>query len=102
VTQYEFIMPQVKFVKAYPTLQVESGALLMEALLKAGLPVASSCHGDGICGKCRVQVVAGSENLTPANAIEALVRERLRVPSGYRISCQTRVMGDITIDTAYW
>lgn len=95
-------MPHVKFVKTYPTLEVEAGSLLMEALLRAGLPVASSCHGDGICGKCRIQILQGAENLTQINAIEAIVRERLRIPAEYRISCQTRVMGDITIDTSYW
>ncbi len=95
-------MARIQFVKTYPTLEVEAGTLLMEALLRAGLPVASSCHGDGICGKCRIQIVSGSENLTQINPIEAIVRERLRVPPEYRISCQTRVMGDITIDTSYW
>lgn len=74
----------------------------MEALLKAGLPVASSCHGDGICGKCRIHIVSGSENLTKINPIEQIVRDRLRVPPEFRISCQTRVLGDITIDTSYW
>lgn len=95
-------MPSIQFVKTYPALEVEAGTLLMEALLKAGLPVASSCHGDGICGKCRIQIVSGAENLTQINAIETIVRDRLRVPKEFRISCQTRVMGDITIDTSYW
>jgi 2Fe-2S ferredoxin len=95
-------MPTVRFVKTYPALEVEAGTLLMEALLKAGLPVASSCHGDGICGKCRVQIIAGAENLTKIDTVETLVRERLKVPPEYRISCQARVMGDITIDTSYW
>lgn len=95
-------MAWIRFVKTYPALEVEQGTVLMEALLKAGLPVASSCHGDGICGKCRVQIVAGAENLTKINEIETLVRDRLRVPAEFRISCQTRVVGDITIDTAYW
>lgn len=95
-------MPTIRFVKNYPDLQVETGAVLMKELLKAGLPVASSCHGDGICGKCRIQIVRGSENLSKINALETLVRERLKVPREYRISCQTQVLGDITIDTSYW
>jgi 2Fe-2S ferredoxin len=95
-------MAWIRFVKTYPALEVESGTILMEALLKAGLPVASSCHGDGICGKCRIQIVSGAENLTKINSVEAIVRDRLRVPAEFRISCQTRVTGDITIDTTYW
>ncbi len=95
-------MPTIRFVKPYPEIQVSSGAQLMQELLKAGLPVASSCHGDGICGKCRIVVIEGSENLSQINALENLVRERLKVPREYRISCQTLVLGDITIDTSYW
>lgn len=95
-------MPTIRFKKTYPDLEVEPGAFLMEELLKAGLPVASSCHGDGICGKCRMQIVEGAENLSKINSVEQLVRERLNIARDYRISCQTRVMGDITIDTSYW
>jgi 2Fe-2S ferredoxin len=95
-------MPTIRFVKNIAPLEVESGAVLMEALLKAGLPVASSCHGDGVCAKCRVQVVAGLENLSSVNSVEQMLRDRLRLASGWRISCQTRVLGDITIDTTYW
>lgn len=74
----------------------------MEALLKAGFPVASSCHGDGICGKCRIQILEGAENLSKINEVEQLVRDRLNVPKEYRISCQTRVLGEVLIDTSYW
>jgi 2Fe-2S ferredoxin len=95
-------MPTIRFVKNLPEIQVESGAVLMEALLKAGLPVASSCHGDGICAKCRVQVLAGAENLSPIGPLEQMLRDRLRIPSGIRISCQSLVLGDILIDTSYW
>ncbi len=92
----------IRFVRKFPDIEVPAGSLLMEALLKAGLPVASSCHGDGICGKCRIQIVGGTENLTKINDIETIVRDRLKVPREYRISCQARVTGDILIDTSYW
>lgn len=74
----------------------------MDSLLKAGLPVASSCHGDGVCAKCRIIVLEGLENLSKANPIEQMLRDRLRIPANVRISCQTQVLGDIRIDTSYW
>ena len=74
----------------------------MKALLAAGLPVASSCQGDGICAKCRIQIVEGAENLSPVNPREQILRDRLRIPREYRISCQTLVLGDIKIDASYW
>ncbi len=74
----------------------------MKALLAAGLPVASSCQGDGICAKCRIQIVEGAENLSPPNPREQILRDRLRIAREYRISCQTTVLGDIKIDASYW
>jgi 2Fe-2S ferredoxin len=95
-------MPFIRFVKNFPEREVASGANLMEELLLAGLPVASSCHGDGICGKCRVRVISGMENLSPINALERMLRDRLRIPNEFRISCQSRVFGDVVVDTTYW
>ncbi|MGZ3721798.1 MAG: 2Fe-2S iron-sulfur cluster-binding protein [Bdellovibrionales bacterium] len=95
-------MPTIRFAKKIPEITVAQGANLMEELLLASLPVASSCHGDGICGKCRVRVLKGAENLSKIVPLEELVRDRLKVPVGFRISCQTQVLGDIEIDTTYW
>lgn len=95
-------MPTIRFAKNIQPVELESGDLLMPRLLSAGLPVASSCLGDGICGKCRVQVLSGGENLSPVESLEGLTRDRLRIPSGVRLSCQARVTGDIVIDTSYW
>lgn len=74
----------------------------MEALLEGGLPVASSCSGDGVCAKCKITVLAGMENLSPENEIESFLREKNNIPKNQRISCQTRVLGDVKVDTSYW
>jgi 2Fe-2S ferredoxin len=95
-------MPTIRFVKKFPELVVPHGSVLMEELLRANLPVASSCHGDGICGKCRIRILQGAENLSQIGPIEQLVRERLKVPVEFRISCQTLVLGDVLVDTSYW
>jgi ferredoxin, 2Fe-2S len=99
--QYD-LMPVIRFVKNIAPLEVESGAVLMDALLAAGLPVASSCHGDGVCAKCRVVVLEGAENLSGVGPVEQMLRDRLKIPKGVRISCQTKVVGDVLIDTSYW
>ena len=74
----------------------------MEALLEGGLPVASSCSGDGVCAKCKITVLEGMENLSPENEIESFLREKNKIPKNQRISCQTRVLGDVKVDTSYW
>jgi 2Fe-2S ferredoxin len=95
-------MPNIRFLKNRDPLTVEAGANLMKSLLEAGLPVASSCHGDGICAKCRIQIIEGAENLSQVNPREQMLRDRLRIAREYRISCQTLVLGDITVDATYW
>ncbi|MEK7357408.1 MAG: 2Fe-2S iron-sulfur cluster-binding protein [Bdellovibrionota bacterium] len=95
-------MAQIRFAKPRPPLNVADGVNLMQALLAGGLPVASSCKGDGVCAKCRIEIVDGHRNLSPQNEREVFLRERHEVPKNQRISCQTTVHGDITVTTSYW
>lgn len=74
----------------------------MTSLLDADIPVASSCNGDGVCAKCKVTIIEGAENLSIENEIENFLKQKISIPAHTRISCQTIVNGDITIDTTYW
>lgn len=74
----------------------------MHALQDAEIPVASSCGGEGICAKCRLKIVAGAENLSTESTAEKDLREHHGIPAGERISCQTLVLGDVTVDATYW
>ncbi len=74
----------------------------MEALLKEGRPVASSCNGDGVCAKCRIEILEGAENLSPIEEREKFLIEKNKIPKNFRISCQAKVRGDIKIDAPYW
>ena len=95
-------MAKISFTKPFPVIEVAKGENLMQALIKNGLPVASSCYGDGVCGKCRLEILSGKENLSPINDNEKLVRERLNLAKEVRLSCQTTVEGDVTVDATYW
>jgi 2Fe-2S ferredoxin len=96
-------MPIIRFTKKNrPDLEVDSGSNLMKALLSAEIPVASSCHGDGVCAKCRLQVTGGESNLSKPNEIEQFLKEKFQLKAGQRISCQVSVQGDVEIDASYW
>lgn len=95
-------MPQIRFVKGQSPIDVEVGANLRQSLLRAGLPVASSCGGDGICAKCHIKILSGANNLSEESDFEVGLRERNNIDRGRRISCQTKVLGDITVDASYW
>lgn len=84
-----------------PSSDSESQSL-MGILLKAQLPVASSCKGEGICGKCRVLVLKGNENLSLPTGLETKTKNKNKITDSERLACQAYLTGDITIDTNYW
>lgn len=76
---------------------------LMDALLKIGLPVASSCRGDGVCTKCRLHVTELEAGATsPVSDFEQGLLDRIAADDDERISCQTEVLGLIEVDADYW
>jgi len=95
-------MPRIEFSKNIAPIEVAAGTNLMTALTGAHLPVTSSCYGKGVCSKCRVQIINGQENLSLETASEVALRQRNNISNDYRISCQTQVLGDVTVDTSYW
>lgn len=95
-------MPTVSFVKKIPSINVQEKSNLMKALLAAQIPVASSCHGDGVCCKCKVQVLSGNENLSAPNQTELFLKEKFNLKPSERVSCQVEVLGPVSIDTTYW
>ena len=95
-------MPRISFKKNKPSIEVEEGANLMKALVDNGVPVATSCGGEGVCTKCVITVVEGRENLSRPNELEDDMRDIHDIPREQRMSCQTEVLGDVTVDTGYW
>lgn len=95
-------MPRITFVKNKAPIDIPEGIMLMEALLAHGVPVASSCKGDGICGKCRMRIVEGADNLPAKSAAESSVLEKNLAGHDERLSCQVQVFGDLKVDTGYW
>jgi 2Fe-2S ferredoxin len=95
-------MPRIKFVKGFPELEVPKGANLMAALREGGRPVASSCRGQGVCTKCVIRIVEGKHNLSAQNQNEKDLREIHDIPKDVRVSCQTFVEADVTVDATYW
>lgn len=95
-------MPMIKFIKNKPAFEVPEGADLMAALTEKGLPVASSCGGDGVCCKCVLKIIEGEHNLSSPNETELFLREQFNLAKNIRVSCQTKVLGDVTVDANYW
>lgn len=94
-------MPKIRFVKNNNEINCPEGSNLMRTLLDAGIPVASSCDGDGICKKCKVTIVIGDDfkNLTQLEVFASEIKE---LKSNQRLACQFSIKNDLIIDTSYW
>lgn len=90
-------IPQLK-----KQIEVPEGENLMKALLVGGIPVASSCHGDGVCAKCKMFVEGAPGSTSAVGDLEQFLIEKFQLKPGQRISCQVQVTGDIKVGTTYW
>lgn len=85
-------------------LGIAASALADESLLdvarRAGVPLGNSCGGVGVCTRCRVRVLSGSESLSAATSVET--RFSRDFAEDERMACQAVVAGDCAITTTYW
>jgi uncharacterized 2Fe-2S/4Fe-4S cluster protein (DUF4445 family) len=82
----------VTFLPHEKKIKVPAGTRLIRAAMEAGVHINASCGGDGVCGKCRIQIEAGgvaeglSEKLSDTDVAE-----------GYRLACKAVVDEDVTV-----
>ena len=101
-------MPKVTVTDTLQIFDVPENSVLFDAVAECGTELPHGCLS-GSCGACRINVIAGAENLTPpslieSNTLEAIKDEYLKKegPSflegkHIRLSCRLRVKGDISI-----
>jgi 2Fe-2S ferredoxin len=92
-------MPRVTFL--HPdgkSGEVQTDLSLLEAAEQLGFPLNHDCGGNASCTTCRVDVIAGSENLSEIDFDEQdlLDREALTEPY-HRLGCQARILGDVIV-----
>lgn len=81
--------------------QADPKRSLMDNLLEHGLPVASSCRGDGICGKCRMRI-RPLLTLPPPSELEKKTLEKNKAEPDERLSCQIYPTQNLIVETTYW
>lgn len=92
-------MPRVTFLHPDGASgEVPTDLSLLEAAERLGFPLNHDCGGNASCTTCRVDVIAGSENLSDIDFDEQdlLDREALTEPY-HRLGCQARVLGDVIV-----
>ncbi len=78
------------------TFQVAAGSNLLQAAIEAGESLEYVCK-QGRCCTCKVKVLQGEKNLSPPTASEAQRLGRDKIKRQWRLACQSRVNGPITV-----
>ncbi len=75
---------------------------ILDVARRAGVPLGNSCGGVGVCSRCKVRVLAGGNNLSPATSIELRFGAARGFGEDERMACQAVVNGDCDVTTTYW
>jgi len=85
---------KVTFLPDQKEIELARGVTLFEAAGKAEIYLNSLCGGEGVCGKCRVQVTKGNAK-ADKHSIAFFSRDEIR--KGYVLACQTRVTDNLEV-----
>ena len=78
------------------TIDCAAGESVLEAALRAHLPIAHACGGKAKCSTCRIWILEGVEASPEKSAAERDLTDRLGLTNEIRLSCQFRPTSDIT------
>ena len=81
-------MGSINFLPGEKSIPPDRDRTLLDLARDSGIPLAATCGGKGICGKCRVVVTSSDGPLPPPSDREREVLGRL-IPKGYRLACET-------------
>lgn len=86
---------------------IEKGKTLKEASVALGVDIEGVCGEKAICGTCKVRIEEGNfekygitstrDNLSPMGPTERKFFNLQQEEEGYRLACQTKIMGDVVI-----
>ena len=77
------------------SLQTHAGGKLLTTLADAGIFLSSACGGGGTCGQCRCRILNGGGSML---STEEGHFTRGEARDGWRLSCQTAVKHDMSIE----
>ena len=83
--------PDAREVEAAPS------ETLLEAAVRAEIPMIHTCGSLARCSTCLVAVLEGLENCTPRTDSEQAVADHLKFKPMMRLACQTRATGPVVL-----
>ena len=77
-------------------LVCEKPLTLLDAARQVGVPLRADCGGEGVCGKCRVQILSAHKSLAHSEAEEAHISKE-NLEQGFHLACETVISEDASI-----
>lgn len=92
-------MFKITFLPSGRTGEIADGESVLEAAQRLGVELNHECGGVASCSTCRIQIPtgAGPAPLSAVDVDEREILEREQLDGRYRLGCQARVSGDITV-----
>jgi adenylate cyclase len=90
-------MPLIHYLPDRITIEASDGESLLQAALRAKIPLTNVCGGLGRCSTCRVSVVEGQEHCPPRTPKEQAIADMLHFPANVRLACQTIPTGSVKV-----
>ena len=83
-------------VEGFDPVDVDPGVTLLEACEQGGIPMESACGGFACCNSCRVDVLAGMDQLSAKVPEEDAFLDA----DHQRLACQATVAGPVSVRLA--
>ncbi len=83
----------VTFLPDNKKIRVSKGTDVLNAAIAAGVYINSSCGSEGVCGRCKVIVKAGSIQSEPTGR---LTKEEIQ--KGFVLACHTTIHSDLEVE----
>jgi len=87
---------QIDFEPVGRRVDADPDQSLLTAAQQAGVSIAAVCGGAGICGSCKVRLMAGT--LSPPTSIENEAFSASELVDGWRLACQAFPLSDLKIE----
>jgi ferredoxin len=92
-------MPKLTYQHTGQTIEIKAGSNYLDFCQDHKVPQDFGCTV-GSCGTCRVEILAGMQNLNPITAEEQETVEMCTDAPNARLGCQLTINGDVTLRPA--
>jgi uncharacterized 2Fe-2S/4Fe-4S cluster protein (DUF4445 family) len=82
----------VHFLPDDVKVTVQEGENLLNVAANAGVYIHAFCGGEGVCGKCKIQIDQGEVSATQATQLK-----NTDIQKGFRLACQSKVVTDLVV-----